>query len=433
MEHRINTDSKPVRQPQYRIPQAYREAVLKELQEMEENGVIEPSCSEWASPIVVAKKKDGSIRLCIDYRKLNAATPMDAYPMPRVDELLDKIGGAKFISTLDLARGYWQVPVAEKDRAKTAFITPNGLYQFRVMPFGLNGAPATFQRMMDRVVRGLESFTADYIDDIAIFSDTWENHLCHIREVLLRLRDSNLTAKLKKCQFGKEECVFLGYVVGNGHVKPDPEKIRSVKEYPVPLTKKQVRTFLGITGYYCRFIESYATLAVPLTDLTKKNLPDRVTWTPECESAFSTLKRVLCSSPILDNPDFGKDFILQRDASDRGVGAVLSQVGEDGIERPVAYFSRKLLPRETRYSTIEKECLAIKLGVEAFRVYLLGREFLVQTDHRSLTWLDKLKDKNSRLARWSLVLQQYTFRVIHRAGSANGNADALSRSGNELM
>ena len=196
VEHTIHAECKPIRQAAYRIPHAYREAVLKELQEMEESGIIEPSCSEWASPIVVAKKKDNSIRLCVDYRKLNAATPMDAYPMPRVDELLDKVGKATFVSTLDLARGYWQVPVAEKDRAKTAFITPNGLYQFCVMPFGLNGAPATFQRMMDIVIRGLESFTADYIDDIAIFSGSWEDHICHIREVMQRLRKHHLTAEM---------------------------------------------------------------------------------------------------------------------------------------------------------------------------------------------------------------------------------------------
>jgi transposase InsO family protein len=247
-EHTINTDANPIRLPPYRIPYAYREEVTKELQEMEESGIIEPSHSEWASPIVVARKKDGGIRLCVDYRKLNASTPMDAYPMPRTDELLDKLGNAKYISTLDLARGYWQVPMAEKDRAKTAFITPKGLYQFRVMPFGLNGAPATFQRMMDEVVRGLESFSGDYLDDIAIFSDTWEEHLRHIREVLLCLRKSNLTAKPRKCQFGMHECVYLEFMVGNGQVKPDPMKLKAVEKYPVPVTKKQVRGLLGLTG-----------------------------------------------------------------------------------------------------------------------------------------------------------------------------------------
>ncbi len=230
-EHCINTDTRPIRQAPYRIPYAYREKVQMELKEMEESGIIEPSGSEWASPIVVVKKKDGSIRLCVDYRKLNAATPMDAYPMPQTDELLDKLGDSEYISTLDLARGYWQVPVAEEDRPKTAFTTPNGLYQFRVMPFGLNGAPVTFQRMMDCVLRGLESFSADYIDNIAIYSGSWKDHLGHIRQVLLRLRKSNLTAKPKKCQFGMHECVYLGYVVGRGHVKPDPEKIRAVKQY----------------------------------------------------------------------------------------------------------------------------------------------------------------------------------------------------------
>ena len=282
--------------------------------------------------------------------------------------------------------------------------------------------------MMDRVLRGLEPFSADYIDDIIVFSGSWREHIGHLREVLLRLRKSNLTVKLKKCQFGMGECVYLGYVVGNGEVRPDPDKLKAVTNYPVPVTKKEVRGFLGLTGYYRRFINNYASVAIPLTDLTRKSLPDKVAWSDKCESAFNLLKRALCEAPILTNPDFNRQFILQTDASDRGIGAVLSQLDDDGKEKPISYFSRKFLPREVRYSTIEKECLAIKLGVEAFRVYLLGREFLIQTDHRSLVWLDKLKEKNARLARWSLILQQYTFTVVHRAGVLNGNADALSRA-----
>ncbi len=398
---------------------------------MELSGIIEPSFSEWASPIVIVKKKDGKIRICVDYRKLNANTPMDAYPMPRVDELIDRLGKATYITTLDLARGYWQVPVSEKDRLKTAFITPKGLFQFRVMPFGLNGAPATFQRLMDTAIRELEGYTAVYLDDIIIFSKTWEEHLEHIKAVLTRLRERNLTAKPEKCKFGMRECTYLGHIVGNGRVKPDPEKVRAVESFPRPVTKKQVRGFLGLTGYYRRFIENYSRIAAPLTDLTKKSLPDKANWTQDCENAFNRLKLALIQTPILCNPDFDKEFILQTDASDRGAGAVLSQMDTEGRDRPIAFFSRKFLPREERYSTVEKECLAIKLGVEAFKVYLIGKKFTVQTDHRSLIWLNKLKEKNNRLARWSLILQQYDYTVVHRAGSANGNADALSRATTE--
>ena len=265
-EHTIGTNNseRPIRVPPYRIPHAYRDAVAKELDEMEQSGVIEPSQSEWSAPIVVVRKKDGNIRLCVDYRRLNAITPVDAYPMPRTDELIDKLGKAKYITTLDLARGYWQVPMSKQDRVKTAFTTPKGLYQFKVMPFGLSGAPATFQRMMDKLIRGIEDYTAAYIDDIVIFSDTsWEEHLEHVKEMLRRLRSSNLTAKPSKCQFGMKECTYLGHVVGNGLVKPDPGKLRAVEEFPVPQTKKQVRAFLGLTGYYRRFIENFASIATP--------------------------------------------------------------------------------------------------------------------------------------------------------------------------
>ena len=426
-EHRLDVGTaRPIRMPPYRLPYAYRELVREELRDMEQSGVIEPSTSEWASPVVLVKKKDGSMRFCVDYRRLNSVARYDAYPMPRVDELIDKLGSAKYITTLDLARGYWQVPMAEDSREMTAFSTPFGLYQFRVMPFGLSGAPATFQRLMDQVVRGLEEFSAAYIDDLVIHSRTWEEHLRHIQAVLQRLQEAGLTAKPPKCQFGMQQCVYLGHVVGNGGVRPEKSKLLAVESFPVPKTKKEVRTFLGLTGYYRRFIENYASVAAPLTDLTK-TAPTRVVWTSGCEEAFGALRQALCQTPVLRSPDFNKPFVLQTDASERGVGAVLSQ-SIDGEEHPVAFFSRKLLPREEKYSTVEKECLAIKLACQSFRVYLLGGHFTVQTDHRALEWLDRLKENNSRLTRWSLALQAFDFDVVYRAGSANGNADALSRA-----
>ena len=313
---------------------------------MLENGIIEPSCSEWSSPIVLVKKKDGSLRLCVDYRKLNQVSQMDAYPMPRVDELIDHVGRAKFILTLDLTRGYWQVPVATDDRPKTAFTTPFGLFQFNVMPFGLQGAPATFQRLMDQVIRGLGEFLAAYLDDLIVFSETWTEHLQHIRAILQRLREAGLTAKAKKCKFGTDHCVHLGHIVGGGTVYPESAKLQAVRDFPTPQTKKQVRVFLGLTGYYRRFIPDYASTAAPLTDLTRKSAPVRVVWSPNCDHAFQQLKDSLCTAPILRSPDFTRPFVLQTDASDRGVGAVLSQLDDEGQEHPVAYFSKKLLPRE---------------------------------------------------------------------------------------
>ena len=427
-EHSIDTgESSPIRLPPYRVPHAYRTEVEEELQAMLKAGIVEPSSSSWAAPIVLVKKKDGSLRFCVDYRKLNRQSRIDPYPMPRIDDLIDRIGQAKFLTILDLAKGYWQVPMSPESKEKTAFITPQGLFQFTVMPFGLQGAPATFQRMMDRLLRGLEAYAAAYLDDLVIFSQSWEAHLEQVQRILSRLREAGLTAKPSKCQFAMQECIYLGHIVGNGLVQPETSKIEAIQKWSTPETKKQVRAFLGLTGYYRKFIPSYSATAAPLTDLTRKFGPNKVNWTPQCEEAFQSLKSSLCSNPVLYSPNFERDFILQADASERSVGAVLSQCQDDGTEHPVAYFSRKLLPREEHYSTVEKECLAIKLAVYAFRVYLLGRPFQIQTDHRSLEWLDRLKDTNSRLARWSLALQPYQFTTSYRAGRHHSNADALSR------
>ena len=280
----------------------------------------------------------------IDYRRLNAESQMDAYPMPRIDDLIDRLGKAKFITTLDLTRGYWQVPMAKTSRHLTAFTTPFGLFQFRVMPFGLQGAPATFQRLMDRVLKGLECYSAAYIDDLVTHSRTWGEHLDQVRNVLQRLREAGLTAKPSKCQFGMAQCVYLGHIVGNGAVRPERSKLQGVEAFSTPKYKKEVRCFLGLRGYYRKFIPDYASIAAPLTDLTKKNAPNQVVWNERCEASFKRLKDLLCSASVLQSPDFERNFVLQTDASDVGVGAVLSQVDDTGADHPVAYFSRKLLP-----------------------------------------------------------------------------------------
>ena len=313
---------------------------------------------------------------------------------------------------------------ADFTSTRTAFTTLFGLYLFTVMPFGLYGAPATFQRMMDVLLNGIEEYVAAYLDDLVVFSRSWTEHLQHLHSVLQRLREAGLTAKPSKCQIGMRHCIYLGYRV---EIQPEASKVDAVSEFPQPISKKDVRAFLGLTGYYRKFIPNYSALALPLTDLTTKNAANMINWTSACEAAFQELKRRLTCLPVLQSPDLSKQFVLQTDASERGIGAVLSQRSSDGEEHPVTYYSRKLLPREERYSTIEKECLAIKLGVYAFRVYLLGRPFVVQTDHRSLEWLHRLKENNARLTRRSLSLQPYDLSVEHRAGRDNGNADGLSR------
>jgi len=428
VEHSIHIgDAAPVRQTAYRLPYSKRRDVRLELDKMLENGIIVPSTSAWASPIVLVPKKDGTTRLCVDYRKLNSVAKFDAYPMPRVEELFEQIGNAQIISTLDLAKGYWQIPMAATSREMTAFTTPFGLYEFNVMPFGLHNAPATFQRLMNHVLRGAETYASSYIDDIVVFSQTWQEHLDHLRDVFSRLQQAGLTLRSEKCHYGMKEAQYLGHVIGGGKVRPDPKKVQAVRDYPTPSSKKDIRAFLGLTGYYRKFIPHFATLAAPLSDLTRKCQPEKIKWNSSCEEAFQKLKAALQESPIIKVAEPDLPFILQTDASDRGIGAVLSQKDTEGIEHPVAYASRKLFQRERKYSVVEKECLAIIWALKVFHTYLYGCRFSIETDHKPLAWLHKMKATNGRLTRWALSVQQYTFSIKHRSGRDNSNADALSR------
>ena len=415
-----------VNQKPYRIPEARRKAVSQEVQTMLQLGVIEESNSDWCSPIVLVPKPDGTIRFCNDFRKLNMVSKFDAYPMPRVDELIDRLGNARFFTTLDLTKGYWQVPLTEGAKEKTAFSVPDGHFQYVVLPFGLHGAPATFQRMMDKILRPHRKYAAAYLDDVIIHSTDWESHLPRVQAVLNSIREAGLTANPKKCAIGQEEARYLGYTIGRGVIKPQINKVEAIQNWPRPLNKKQVKAFLGLTGYYRRFIENFASIASPLTDLTKGKDSTMVKWTPEAEQAFQNLKQALCAQPVLVTPDFKKEFIVQTDASDVGIGAVLSQV-RDGEEHPVVYLSKKLNEHEKKYSIVEKECFAIKWAVEALRYYLVGRTFKLVTDHAPLKWMCQNREKNRRVTRWFMSLQDYSFTVEHRPGRQLGNADALSR------
>ncbi len=415
-----------VRQRPYRIPEARRHTIEEEVQEMLKLGVIEPSRSLWASPIVMVPKPDGTLRFCNDFRRLNQVSKFDGYPMPRVDELLDRLGRARFISTLDLTKGYWQVPLTDEAKPKTAFSTPSGHWQYRVLPFGLHGAPATFQRLMDVLLRPHQGYAAAYIDDVVIHSETWEDHLERLRRVLLELRRAGLTANPKKCHLALPEAKYLGFQVGRGLVRPQEKKVAAILSAPRPTTKTQVRAFLGLAGYYRCFIPNFSSLAAPLTDLTKKGQPERVRWGSSEEEAFRRVKEALTSEPVLRAPNYNCPFLLQTDASDTGLGAVLSQVQNDE-EHPVIYISRKLSPTEQRYAAVEKEALAVKWAVLELRYYLLGRKFTLVTDHAPLQWMARAKDTNARVTRWFLALQDFHFNVRHRAGAANANADGLSR------
>ena len=427
LQHRINTGSEgPIQCPPRRIPQARREDVRRLLREMLDNGIVEPSEGPWSSPIVLAKKKDGTLRFCVDYRKVNTITKRDAYPLPRIDDTLGTLGGSKFFTTMDLASGYWQVEMAPEDRPKTAFSTPEGLYQFRVMPFGLCNAPATFQRLMDRVLGTLKwSSCLVYFDDIIVVGSSFGDHLRHIASVLMKLREAGLKLKPTKCNFFQKQVAFLGHIVSACGIATDPAKTEVIAKWPTPQSRKEVQQFLGLANYYRRFIKNFGTIAKPLHRLTEKNITFQ--WTDTCQQAFDNLRKCLMTSPILAHPDWSKSFILDTDASDCGIGAVLSQVNSDASECVIAYASRSLSRQEQRYCVTRRELLAVVEFVKHFREYLLGRRFTLRTDHGSLVWLKNFKEPEGQLARWLERLEEYDFTVVHRQGSLHNNADALSR------
>ena len=424
--HTINTgNTDPIRQYPRRFPYAYRDEVNRQISDMLEQGVIQQSTSPWASPIVLVKKKDGNFRFCVDYRKLNAVTKRDAHPLPRIDDLLDSLQGSTMFSTLDLRSGYWQIAMSPEDREKTAFITPEGLWEFLRMPFGVSNGCATFQRAIQIVLSGLKYDTClCYFDDIIIPSINLQQHCERLELVLGRFQQHNLRVKASKCCFGADRVTYLGHVVSSAGIHTDPHKIEAVSALAPPTNVQQVRSFLGLAGYYRNFIPNFAVLSAPLVQLTKKG--SSFSWTDLQEQAFLQLKSLLCSAPILAYPQFDKRFFLQTDASDKGLGAVLTQLDNSGREHVISYASRSLLDREKCYSTTEKEALAIIFAIDHYRVYLLGREFTLITDHSALQWLHSVEPKG-RLARWVMALQEFSFVVKHRPGTANQNADALSR------
>jgi hypothetical protein len=426
VQHRIQTvDHPPIKQRPRREPIGMQNTVQKEIKDMLEKGVIEPSQSAWASPVVLVKKKDNSLRFCIDYRRLNDVTIKDAYPLPLIEDNLDALGGSSLYSTLDLASGYWQVEVHPDDREKTAFCTRYGLYQFRVLPFGLCNGPGTFERLMERVLCNLQwDIVLLYLDDIIVFSTNIVQQFERLELVFQRLRAANLKLKPKKCFLFKKEVKFLGHVVSQQGVATDPEKIQAVVEWPTPHSVKAVRAFLGLTGYYRKFIREYASIAVPLTDLTKKGV--KFAWNGDAQGAFEYLQQQLVSAPILGYPNKEGGFILDTDASGCSIGCVLSQL-QEGVERVIAYGSKKLSKSERNYCVTRRELLSIVWFMEHFKHYLIGRPFLVRTDHNSLRWLFSFKEPEGQVARWLERLSAFNFKIEHRPGIRHGNSDALSR------
>ena len=423
----INTEGHtPVSNHPYRIAPKWKQEVKAQLDQLLQLGIIRPSVSPWSSSVITVKKKDGGVRICIDFRAVNAITQPDPYQMPLIEEILDRLAAAKFISKVDLNKGFHQIPISKEDWSKTAFCTPWGKYEFCVMPFGLRNGPAVFQRLMDQLLHEDKEIAQVYIDDIAIFSDNWVSHCKDIDTVLGRLREAGLTANTSKCKWGQTKCEFLGHIVGEGKITPAESKVKVIRDFGQPKTKRQVRKFLGLTGYYRKFVPNYAEHSFHLTQATRKTAPERVVQTDALREEILYLKDVLCALPSLTLPLVDDMFLLQTDASGVGLGAVLSVV-RSGKELPIAFYSRKLQPRERNYSASELEGLAVVTAVMKFDAYLVTHPFIVETDHKALQFLNSAHHANGRIARWAMKLQPFTFSVRYRPGSQHINADSLSR------
>ena len=441
VEHTIDTgEAKPVRTCPRRLPYALRKELQEELGRLTMSGCIEPSTSPYASGLVLVRKKDGSLRVCVDYRRINQDTVPDRYPMPRVDELVDAIGRqkGKYFSTLDMMKGYHQVKMEEQSKQKTAFTCHLGLFQYRRMPFGLTNAPATFQRLMDRIFLGPEwDSVFVYLDDILIVSATFEDHLKEVGCVLDRLSEAGLHLKPSKCSFARKEVEYLGFTISADGVRPNSAKIKAITEFPRPTDSTSVKRFLGMLNFYRRHVSNLATVARPLTALTRKDKSTggtvQFSWTSECEEAFSELKRRLVSAPVLQPPDLSKPFFVWTDASIMGFGAVLEQLDDQNQRHPIAFASRQTNQAERKYAPTELEVAALIFAVEHFEVYLLGNHFTVYTDHQALVsaFIVHLKSQTrGLLARWYLRISKLMpqMKLDYKPGSANVVADALSRA-----
>jgi transposase InsO family protein len=445
VKHQINTgNNPPVSMRQRRTPEALRPQVWKQLYNMIDNKIIRVSSSPYAAAIVMTLKKDGSLRLCIDYRWLNKITIKDKFPLPRIDDTIEALYGARYFSTLDLISGYWQIEIDEADKHKTAFICELGLFEFNRMPFGLTNAPSTFQRAMNNIFRTvLYKYVVVYLDDIIIYSKTFEDHLKHLAEVFSLLKDAGMRLNRTKCEFFKKEIEYLGYIISREGITPNNKKIDCVKNYPEPKNPKELGSFLGLASYYRKFVRAFAEIAHPLTALTKKKAIWK--WEEEERDAFNCIKQRLVTRPVLSYPDFTREFIIYTDASGYGIGAVLAQMQPfppseytDGTDEAstqekhdrevvIAYTSKHLKDKEANRSTTERECHAIIHAIKAFRVYLYGRKFTVFTDHSPLEWLLEKKEPAGRLQRWALKLQEYDIVIGYRPGKSHQNADCLSR------
>ncbi len=387
---------------------------------------MRPNNFEYACQVTLLAKKDGSRRFCGDYRPLNAQTRQDMFPMPLVEDVIDQLGKSTWFTTLDLQSGFWQIRMAPEDMKKTALIAKTGLYDWTVMPFGLKNATSTFIRTMVEVFKDLGSaFLKVFVDDLNVHSETWGEHIQHLDAVLCELREVNLKLNPSKCCFTAKTITFLGHMVSKEGIRPDPGKIETVMHFPTPKNVTSVRSFLGLTGYYKKYVRGYSKLAGPLFELTRKDIP--FVWDVGCEQAYQALKAALVDAPVLTRLDFKRTFWLDVDWSPKGVGAILSQ--KDGkFERIIAYASKSLTEAQKKFHPMEGECYALIWGVMHFRQYLHMKHFILRTNHKPLEWLATISDAHGRRGRWVGMLQDFSFKIIHRPGLRHTNVDALSRN-----
>lgn len=429
--HRIDTgDAQPIRQRYYRMSPEKQRILTEQVDEMLALDVIEPCESAWSSPVLIVNKKDGSPRFCLDSRKLNSVTKRDAYRLPYVSEIFDNLREARYLSSIDLSKAFWQISIAPEDRDKTAFYVPGkGTLRFKTTAFGLTNAPATQQRLVDLLFGDMEPYTFAFLDDIIIISSTFEEHETRLLRVLDKLRNANLTVNFEKCKFFRSELKYLGYVVDSRGLRTDPAKIEAILNYPTPTCRKHIKRFLGTATWYRRFVPNFSTIAAPLNQLTstRKGFPP-FKWTIEADSAFKSLKECLVSAPVLACPDYSRSFEVHTDASNFGIGAMLTQ-SIDGKEHPIAYMSKSLTPIERNYSITERETLAVVTALEYWRCYIEnGQPFIVYTDHSALKWFLSISNPTGRLARWGVRLSTFNFVLKHRRGVDNVIPDSLSRS-----
>ncbi|KAD2805327.1 hypothetical protein E3N88_38704 [Mikania micrantha] len=413
--------AKPVAKAPYRLAPTEMKELMTQLQDLLNKGFIRPSISPWGAPVLFVKKKDGSMRMCIDYRELNKLTVKNKYPLPRIDDLFDQLQGASWFSKIDLRSGYHQLKVREEDIPKTAFRTRYGHYEFLVMSFGLTNAPAAFMDLMNRVCQPmLDRSVIVFIDDILIYSKSEGDHACHLKEVLETLCKEKLFAKFSKCAFWLREVQFLGHVISTDGIMVDPTKVEAVMKWSPPKTPTEIRSFLGLAGYYRCFIQDFSKIASPLTKLTKKEV--KFDWSTRQQQAFEELKSRLTQAPVLSLPEGTEDMVIYSDASYQGLGCVLMQRG-----KVIAYASRQLKPNEVNYPTHDLELAAVVFALKIWRHYLYGVKCTIYTDHKSLKYFFEQKDLNMRQRRWLELIKDDDCDILYHPGKANVVADALSR------